>query len=110
MNQRTFLEELDSANNEAEVRERLARRLYGPQHAALAQEWLRRRESSRAAEASARAEAREEEALAIARSAESTAKEALRIARAEKTAAIVAAIAAIIAAIAAVAPYVMSYF
>lgn len=75
-----FLARLDAANNELEVRERLAGGQYNSRHAALAQEWLRRKEEARLAEASARAEAREAESLSIANRALAAATEANRIA------------------------------
>jgi hypothetical protein len=80
MNQRTFLEQLDAVDNEAEVRERLAAGNYNARHATLAQEWLRRKESSRSTETAARKEAREEEGLAISRRALANSQLATRIA------------------------------
>lgn len=80
MNQRNFLEQLDAVDNEAEVRERLAAGNYNARHAALAQEWLRRKEASRNAEAAARKETREEAGLAISRKALANSQLATRIA------------------------------
>lgn len=112
----SFLARLDAANNELEVRERLAGGQYNAKHAALAEEWLRRREDARQVEATARAEAREEESLsavreanAIARSASfaataaaAAASEANEIARSNRRIAISAAIIAAVAAAAAI--------
>jgi hypothetical protein len=66
---RTFLERLDAANNETEVRERLAGGKYNQQHASLAREWLRRKEEERAAAIAARSEARDDESLSLSRKA-----------------------------------------
>lgn len=76
----SFLARLDAANNELEVRERLAGGQYNSRHAALAQEWLRRKEEERVADANTRAEEREAESLSIANRALAVATEANRIA------------------------------
>lgn len=76
----SFLTRLDAADNELEVRERLAGGQYNSRHATLAQEWLRRKEDARVAEANARAEMREAESLSIANRALTAATEANRIA------------------------------
>lgn len=117
----TFFAELDAENNELEVRERLAAGRYNSRRAALAEEWLRRREDERQAKATARAEALEEESLSVAREANdiaraasfaasaaaSSASEANAIARLNsrtaKRAEIIAAVAAIAAIVAAIA-------
>ncbi len=80
MSERSFLEQLDAANDEAEVRERLAAGKYNSMAAGLAREWLRRKEEARAAEATSRAEAREEESLAISRKALENSRLATRLA------------------------------
>ena len=67
--QRTFWEQLDAANDEAEVRRRIAEGLYSEPHLGIAQEWVRRQEASRSEAASSRKEAREEESLSISRRA-----------------------------------------
>lgn len=79
-NERNFLAQLDAANNETEVRERLAAGKYNSLAAGLAREWLRRREEARAAETASRAEAREEESLAISRRALENSRMATRLA------------------------------
>jgi len=76
----SFLAKLDAEDNELGVREALASGRYNSRRAALAEEWLRRRDDARQGEAVARAEAREDESLSIARSALSIATEANRIA------------------------------
>jgi hypothetical protein len=110
LTQRNFLEQLDFVNNEDEVREHIAHGRYNSQHVAIAQEWLRRKEASRAVMAAARAEVREEEANSIARAAglaaaaaAAAASEANAIARSAKKISIAAVLAAFVAAIATVA-------
>lgn len=99
-----FLARLDAHNSESDVRERLARGAYNSQKASLANEWLRRREEARALEAAARAEAREDEAVSIAREANRISEHANLISERAlskaKMANIWAAIAALIATIA----------
>jgi hypothetical protein len=109
MAQGSFWEQLEAANDEQDVRRRLAADLYHSMHSGTAKEWLRFREATRSGDAAARAEAREVETLAIARSADSVATEALRIARSQKKIAVIAAIASIVAALAAIAPYVFQF-
>ena len=75
-----FLQRLDDHNNENEVRERLAAGNYNQRHAALAQEWLRRREEERNSQVAARVEDREEEKLEISRKALRNSEKATRIA------------------------------
>lgn len=103
-----FRQRLEMHNNPDEVRQRLAAGNYNQQHARVAQEYLDSLERKESSEAAARAEARDEEALKIARSADSIAKEALRIARHERNIAIIAAIAAIAAAVAAISDSFMT--
>lgn len=103
-----FRQRLEMHNNPDEVRQRLAAGNYNQQHARVAQEYLDSLEHKESSEAAARAEARDEEALKIARSADSIAKEALRIARHERNIAIIAAIAAIAAAVAAISDSFMT--
>lgn len=67
--QRSFWEQLDAANDEAEVRRCIAEGLYAPPLLGIAQEWIRRKEDARTAEAAARIEKREEESLSISRKA-----------------------------------------
>lgn len=81
MTQRTFLEQLDAVNNEAEVRERLASGNYNSNRASLAQEWLRRKEESRVTAASVKRDAREEETLSISKRATAISEAALSIAK-----------------------------
>ncbi|UCV07087.1 hypothetical protein [Dechloromonas denitrificans] len=75
----SFFAELEG-KDELEVREALVSGRYNSRRAPLAQEWLRRKEDARVAEAMARAEAREAESLSIANMALAAATEANRIA------------------------------
>lgn len=75
----SFFAEL-AAKDELEVREALVAGRYNSRRAPLVQEWLRRKEEARVAEATARAEAREAESLSIANQALAAATEANRIA------------------------------
>jgi hypothetical protein len=104
----SFFAKLDAEDNELGVREALAASRYNSRRAALAEEWLRRKEDARQAEATSRAEALEDESLSIARSALSAATDANRIASEARDsaaaqarwamwAAIIAAVAAVIA-------------
>jgi len=93
-----FLARLDKADNEAEVRQRLASGNYSQHHKALAQEWLRRKEEVRASASSTRAEAREQESLLIAKEANSIAWRALRAVRNDRIMTIIAIAIAAIAA------------
>lgn len=95
MAERTFLEQLDEHDNEAAVHERLAAGNYNSRHAALAHEWLRRRELARSTVASAKRDTREEEALSISKRANAIAEEALSIANLQATAAAEAAAASL---------------
>lgn len=97
--ERTFFEQLEAADNEAEVRERLAAGLYNVRHAAIAKEFLRRREEKREAEASARAEAREEENLKIARESVAISRKALHNSRFATRIAVIAAVLSVVLAI-----------
>lgn len=100
MAERTFLEQLDAANNEAEVRTRLAAGNYNARHASLAEEWLRSREAARAEASAAKRDAREEKTLAIAKEANSIARsQAIAAARSARWAMYAAIIAAVAAAI-----------
>lgn len=80
MGQLPFMEQLEACNNELEVRENIAHGRYNPSHRAIAEEWLRRKESARFEVIDAKRDAREEETLSIAKNALSIAKEANRIA------------------------------
>ena len=80
MNQLPFLEQLESHNNEPEVRERIAKGEYSGTSLSIAQEWLRRKDAVRSTAAAARAEAREVESLTISRKALSNSRLATRIA------------------------------
>lgn len=106
MDKPTFRQRLDIANDERDVRGRLARGLYHSQHAAIAKEWLREREEATAREAEARRESREEQALALAREnmelARISADAASASARAARSQAAWAKWAAVIAVIAAI--------
>ncbi|MGH8520972.1 MAG: hypothetical protein ACREU9_06045 [Gammaproteobacteria bacterium] len=93
-----FFARLDKANNDDEVRQRIAGGKYNDHHKSLAQEWLRRREESRASEAATRAESRDEETLSIAREANLIARAASREVRIDRYIAIIAVIIAAIAA------------
>ena len=98
MSQPTALEEFTEklgALGESEVRAKLLQRVWNTQRKEWATEWLEFEEKKRASVAAARAEAREEDAITIAR-------EANVIARSAKKISLIAAIAAIVAAIAAV--------
>lgn len=75
-----FLTRLDNADNESEVRIRVAAGDYSEVHKALAQEWLRKKEEARNSAAATKRDDREEKTLAIAADALAIAKEANRIA------------------------------
>ena len=96
---RNFLEQLDAANNETEVRERLASGLYNARHAAIAREFLRRKEEKRAAEASGRVEARDEENLRIARESVAISRKALDNSRFATGIAVIAVVLSVVLAI-----------
>lgn len=106
MNKPTFRERLDATDDEAGVRDRIARGLYHSEHLGVAQDWLRGRAEARAQDAEARRESREEQALALARenadlariSADAAAVSA-SAARSQATWAKWAAVVAIVAAI-----------
>lgn len=74
------MQQLDANGNELEVRERLAKGQYHGEQLGVVQEWLRRRDATRAETASSKRDAREERTLAIAEDALSIAKDANRIA------------------------------
>lgn len=110
----SFFAKLDAEGNDLSVREALAAGRYNSRRAPLAEEWLRQREDARQAEATSRAEAREDEMLAVAREANEIARsasfaataaaaaasEANEIARSNRRIAIAAVIIAMAAAIA----------
>lgn len=102
MEKRTLIEQLDFANDETEVRERLAFRQYYSEQVPIIQEWLRRKEEARSAASSAKRDAREKETLSIAKEANAIARSEAaatqRSARYAMYAATIAAISAIIAA------------
>ena len=102
MEKRTLIEQLDFANDETEVRERLAARKYHSEQVPIIQEWLRREEEARSAASSAKRSARSEETLSITKEVNaitrSEAAAARRSARYTMYAAVIAAISAIIAA------------
>lgn len=77
------------AVGEDQVRINLIKKIYGDHGAKreLVLEWLRRKEESRALEASAKGDAREEETLSIAKDALAIAKDANRIASEDLSAA-----------------------
>lgn len=109
MTDTAFWKQLDAQNDENAVRVSIASGHYGPDTVGVAQEWLRRKEAARATKAAARVEAREEDAIAIARDANTialaaavSASDANEIARSARKLARIAAIAAIVAAIAAI--------
>ena len=95
----TFLEQLEAADNEVEVRERLAAGLYNARHAALAREFLRRREEKRAAEATARVVTRDEENLKIARENVAISRKALDNSRFATGIAVIAVVLSVVLAI-----------
>lgn len=66
MSDSAFWKQLDAQNNENDVRINIASGYYNPDTAAIAQEWLRRREEVRALAASDKRDAREERTLALA--------------------------------------------
>lgn len=84
-----LLKQLDAADNEEKVREDIALGHYNPNDAALAQEWLRRKEEARSSAAASRAEERALKAEARAIAAE-------RIARRDSRIAVIAVIVAVI--------------
>jgi hypothetical protein len=65
MSGRSFREQLDVANDEIEVRRRLAEGLYNQPHARIAEEWLLSKDQVRANAAAKRKEDREEKSLSI---------------------------------------------
>ena|SRR5712691_5054357 len=69
MIQRDLLAQLDAANDESEVRHRLATGQYHSSQVPVVQEWLRARETGRAEALASRKEEREEESLSISRRA-----------------------------------------
>lgn len=82
-----FFARLDKANNEPEVRQRIAAGDYSAHHKSLALEWLRRREELRSAQAEAERNSREERSVEISEQALAIAKEANSIARSQAVAA-----------------------
>lgn len=98
----TFKQQLDTCNNELEVRERIAKDEYDNAHLGIAQEWLRCKDEARSLISTSKRDAREEETLAVAKDANSIARSANTFARSAKNISLIAAIAAIVAAIAAV--------
>jgi len=97
--EQNFLEQLETADNEAEVRERLAAGLYNARHAGIAKEFLRRREEKREAEARTRAEAREEENLKIARESVAISRTALQNSRFATRIAVIAVVLSVVLAV-----------
>jgi len=97
----SFLARLDAEDNELDVRQFLATGKYNSRNSALAEEWLRRKEDARASAAAARAEAREDESISIAKRALAIASDARDSATAQARwamwAAIIATAAAVIA-------------
>jgi hypothetical protein len=69
MTDTAFWKQLDAQNNENAVRITIASGHYNPNDAAVAQEWLRRKDEARSSAAFARSEARDEESLSISRNA-----------------------------------------
>jgi hypothetical protein len=69
MTDTAFWKQLDAQNNENAVRIAIASGHYNLNDAAVAQEWLRRKEEARSSAAFARSEARDEESLSISRNA-----------------------------------------
>ncbi len=67
--QRTFWEQLDAANDEADVRRRITEGLYFGPHLGIAKEWIRKRDAARSEAAEERKEKREKESLSISRKA-----------------------------------------
>lgn len=108
----TVLEEFTEklvALGESEVRAKLLQRVWNTPRKEWAAEWLEFEEKKRASASAARAEAREEDAITIAREANTialaaavSASDANDIARSARKISFIAAIAAIVAAIAAV--------
>ena len=92
MTDSAFWKQLEAQNDESKVRIAIASGHYNPNEAAVAQDWLKRKEEARSAAASAKRDSREEETLAIA-------KEANKIASRAERWAMYAAIAAVIALI-----------
>jgi len=73
MDASSFFARLDAVD-ELTVRESLAAGRYNEQHAKLAHEWLRRKEEERVSASAAKRDAREEEALSIARDSAASAR------------------------------------
>lgn len=92
MTDSAFWKQLEAQNDESKVRIAIASGHYNPNDAAVAQDWLKRKEEARFAAASSKRDSREEETLAIA-------KEANKIAARAERWAMYAAIAAVIALI-----------
>jgi hypothetical protein len=92
MTDSAFWRQLEAQNDESKVRIAIASGHYNPNDAAVAQDWLKRKEEARSAAASSKRDSREEETLAIA-------KEANKIASRAERWAMYAAIAAVIALI-----------
>lgn len=110
----SFFAKLDAEDNELFVRETLAAGRYNSRRAALAEEWLRRKDEARASASAARAEAREDESISIAKRALAIASDARDSATAQARwamwAAIIAAVAAVIATKDQIVALVMSWF
>lgn len=100
MHRKRLWTDLDSLG-EAEVRLRIARRVY-EQHLPLVEEWLRRKDHDRSTEAAQRSEASISEQIDIARSAKDAAWAAADAARAANKRATIALVVATIAAIASI--------
>ena len=76
MSDKTFREQLEEANDVEEVRWRLASGLYSGRHKSEAEEFVRSEDAEREQAAKDRSEAREEEALCVAREANSISRNA----------------------------------
>jgi hypothetical protein len=98
----TFREQLERHNDPDEVRQRIAAGNYNPQKAKVAKEWLDSLDRAEEQSIVSRTEARDEEALSLARSADETAKEALRISTHNRNISVGASIVAVVAALASI--------
>ncbi len=78
MTDTAFWKQLDAQNDESKVRIAIASGHYNPNDAAVAQDWLKRKEEARSAAASAIRDAREIETLSIAKEANDIARSASR--------------------------------
>jgi hypothetical protein len=115
MAQLPFKQQLELHSNEADVRDHIAHGRYNSQHLAIAQEWLRSREEARRANADARQESREEQALAAiidsaasARAAADSAAISASASRRQANFAMWAAVISVVSVVVAAATYVHS--